>query len=311
MKHTPPLKWLLLLALVLAYAPVLTTPCAHAAAVKITWDANTEGDLDGYLLYWGQSPQQFNDPLVLSKDLTSCRMDDLLPDTAYCFAMKAVNSTGQESPLSEVASARTNPEAVPGVPADWYARYGLDPNAPSVDALDPDRDGYPNLAEWEGDTDPTDCRSIPGPAIKRRIKATIVTLRAGCTMKAVDGTAGTVASRKAKEVSRGIVAGVVVYTYQGYVDVPCGLRPEVQFVDGKGVAHLLSFYSDPNRTFLTPYIKVSPLKGALSPIDLGIARYNKGGATCSKNPLTQVDRDEDGVADYRDPDYLVYLRGLS
>jgi hypothetical protein len=47
------------------------------------------------------------------------------------------------------------------VPNDWFEKYGLP--IEDADALDqdPDRDGFTNLDEWQGGTDPTDKNSHP------------------------------------------------------------------------------------------------------------------------------------------------------
>jgi hypothetical protein len=54
-----------------------------------------------------------------------------------------------------------NTQVHPPVPNDWFERYGL-PIA-DADALDqdPDGDGFTNLDEWQGGTDPTDKNSHP------------------------------------------------------------------------------------------------------------------------------------------------------
>ena len=47
------------------------------------------------------------------------------------------------------------------VPNDWFEKYGLP--IEDADALDqdPDKDGFTNLDEWQGETDPTDKNSHP------------------------------------------------------------------------------------------------------------------------------------------------------
>ena len=52
------------------------------------------------------------------------------------------------------------------VPNDWFEKYGLP--IEDADALeqDPDKDGFTNLDEWQGETDPTDKNSHPGYTTK-------------------------------------------------------------------------------------------------------------------------------------------------
>ena len=52
------------------------------------------------------------------------------------------------------------------VPNDWFEKYGL--AIEDADALeqDPDKDGFTNLDEWQGETDPTDKNSHPGYTTK-------------------------------------------------------------------------------------------------------------------------------------------------
>ncbi len=54
-----------------------------------------------------------------------------------------------------------NTEVHPPVPNDWFEKYGL--AIEDADALDqdPDKDGFTNLDEWQGGTDPTNKDSHP------------------------------------------------------------------------------------------------------------------------------------------------------
>jgi bifunctional DNA-binding transcriptional regulator/antitoxin component of YhaV-PrlF toxin-antitoxin module len=45
------------------------------------------------------------------------------------------------------------------VPAEWFSRYGLDPNDPLVLQSDPDQDRATCYQEWAADTDPTSALS--------------------------------------------------------------------------------------------------------------------------------------------------------
>jgi hypothetical protein len=54
-----------------------------------------------------------------------------------------------------------NTQVHPPVPNDWFEKYGL--AIEDSDALDqdPDKDGFTNLDEWQGNTDPTKAESHP------------------------------------------------------------------------------------------------------------------------------------------------------
>jgi len=50
----------------------------------------------------------------------------------------------------------------PPVPNEWFEKYGLPIQDADVLDQDPDGDGFTNLDEWQGGTDPTDPNSHPG-----------------------------------------------------------------------------------------------------------------------------------------------------
>lgn len=90
-----------------------------AATVSLTWDANSETDLGGYRVYYktdssalpfdgvgaaeGVSPVDVN-------NLTSATLSGLDPGRTYYFAVTAYNTSGLESPYSNIVEF---PETVP------------------------------------------------------------------------------------------------------------------------------------------------------------------------------------------------------
>ena len=54
-----------------------------------------------------------------------------------------------------------NTQVHPPVPNDWFEKYGLPIEDADVLDEDPDKDGFTNLDEWQGGTDPTDKNSHP------------------------------------------------------------------------------------------------------------------------------------------------------
>ena len=55
-----------------------------------------------------------------------------------------------------------NTQVHPPVPNDWFEKYGLPIEDADVLDQDPDKDGFTNLDEWQGGTDPTTERFAPG-----------------------------------------------------------------------------------------------------------------------------------------------------
>jgi hypothetical protein len=54
-----------------------------------------------------------------------------------------------------------NTQVHPPVPNEWFEKYGLQIEDPDVLDEDPDKDGFTNLDEWQGRTDPSDPNSHP------------------------------------------------------------------------------------------------------------------------------------------------------
>jgi len=54
-----------------------------------------------------------------------------------------------------------NTQVHPPVPNDWFEKYGLHIEYADVLDQDPDKDGFTNLDEWQGGTDPIDKNSHP------------------------------------------------------------------------------------------------------------------------------------------------------
>ncbi|HUK29938.1 MAG TPA: hypothetical protein VLV89_02420 [Candidatus Acidoferrum sp.] len=78
------------------------------AYVELSWDINAEPDLAGYLVYRSEQPdtpgQKLNSQLLLSptfRDMTA------LPGKRYFYRVSAIDTAGNESPLSSSVSAET------------------------------------------------------------------------------------------------------------------------------------------------------------------------------------------------------------
>ncbi len=110
-------KKLLLLIVMLC----CTSPLAHAATVTLAWDANTESDLAGYKLYYGDMPRAQEDysqsVTIGNKDASTWELS--LEPGVYYFAITAYDSSGNESApstelMTEVVSI--DPPGKPGQP---------------------------------------------------------------------------------------------------------------------------------------------------------------------------------------------------
>ena len=62
-------------------------------------------------------------------------------------------------------------EVHPPVPNEWLEQFGLPIAESGVLAQDPDTDGFPNLEEWHGRTNPTDKNSHPPFIAKLKMKS--------------------------------------------------------------------------------------------------------------------------------------------
>jgi len=62
-------------------------------------------------------------------------------------------------------------EIHPPVPNEWLEQFGLPIAEADVLNQDPDSDGFTNLDEWQGHTNPTDKNSRPDYVVKLRLKS--------------------------------------------------------------------------------------------------------------------------------------------
>ncbi len=99
---------------------------ATAADVVLAWDPNTESDLAGYKIYYGNSSGVYSTVVTIGTQ-TTYTISGLAPGTYY-FAVTAFNTSGLESGYSNEVS--TTVSGTPGT-------NGCDLNADSsVNALD-------------------------------------------------------------------------------------------------------------------------------------------------------------------------------
>ena len=76
-------------------------PPSGGASATVTWNANTEPDLGGYLVSYGTSSLSYSNSISVGK-VTSATVSGLTVGTTYYFAVKAVDTTGNQSEYSDV-----------------------------------------------------------------------------------------------------------------------------------------------------------------------------------------------------------------
>lgn len=87
----------LIAAIVLGYAAL--TGYAQQS-VQLEWDANTESDLAGYKVYFGQASTNYSAPVDVG-NTTTASVSNLSEGATYYFAVTAYSTSGLESPFSQ------------------------------------------------------------------------------------------------------------------------------------------------------------------------------------------------------------------
>jgi len=93
---------------------------AMAADVTLAWDANSEPDLAGYILFYGTASGQYTQQvtinardgdgaIIAAPQHTVTGLDD---DTTYFFAIKATNAAGNQSDFSDELAYTVRPGQV-------------------------------------------------------------------------------------------------------------------------------------------------------------------------------------------------------
>jgi len=73
------------------------------AEATVSWDANTEKDLNGYKIYYGTNSGNYDNEIDVGND-TSYTVANLDSNTTYYFAVTAYDFSGNESRFSEEVS---------------------------------------------------------------------------------------------------------------------------------------------------------------------------------------------------------------
>jgi BarA-like signal transduction histidine kinase len=135
--------------LALAFACVLTPAVLHAGSVTLNWNPNPEADVVGYVVLYGTDSGAYAFTQQVG-NVTTATVTGLKAGKTYYFAIRAVNSDGLSSPVSDEVSTVVPTTSPTGETLDhWKARFAIT----DMDA-DPDGDGVSNMDEFLDGTDP-------------------------------------------------------------------------------------------------------------------------------------------------------------
>ena len=99
-------------ALFVVFASMVSN--AHAAQVQLAWDPNSEPDLAGYKLYFGQSSRNYQFVVDVGNETTYSLLG-LTEDETYYFAATAYDFSENESDFSNEVSLTAAPAIVPEI----------------------------------------------------------------------------------------------------------------------------------------------------------------------------------------------------
>jgi hypothetical protein len=107
---------------------------AHAASVKLAWDAATDGVTKGYVVLYGTAPGQYTGSINVGL-VATYTITNLTAGTRYCFVAQAYDAAGTRSDSSSevcTTTAGTAPSApAPSTPSAPNAGSQTTPSSPS------------------------------------------------------------------------------------------------------------------------------------------------------------------------------------
>lgn len=86
-------------ALLTSLSILIYTTFSYAVQVTLEWNANTEQDLSGYIIYQGTSSKDYDASMDVGK-WTSATISKLEDNETYYFAVTAYDTEGNESGYS-------------------------------------------------------------------------------------------------------------------------------------------------------------------------------------------------------------------
>lgn len=135
--------------IVVVSAMLLTPALLRAGSVTISWNANPEADVVGYVVLYGTQSGVYAFSQPVGK-VTTATLANLKDGQTYYIVIRAVNADGLSGPMSGEVSAVVSPTSPTDETLDsWKARFGI-----SDMTADPDGDGVSNMDEFLNGTDP-------------------------------------------------------------------------------------------------------------------------------------------------------------
>ena len=133
----------------LACLLILLPAVVHSADVTLAWDANSESDLAGYILYYGTSSGNYTSNIDVG-NITQYTIAGLQDGETYYFAVTAYNDADLESDYSEelahmVGNGFPTTPAAPAGPSSGYTDTSY---AFNTSASDPDGDPLEYQFDW-------------------------------------------------------------------------------------------------------------------------------------------------------------------
>lgn len=109
---TRPTSWRHTLCSFLLVLAGLAAP-AYAAEVQLAWDANTESDLAGYIVLIGTQSGVYTQSMEVAPSTPQAEVSSLATGATYYFAVRAFNTAGLQSGLSNEVSVALGPVLLP------------------------------------------------------------------------------------------------------------------------------------------------------------------------------------------------------
>jgi hypothetical protein len=121
--------------------PTFSLQNIHAAEITLAWDQNSEPDIAGYRIYYGQESHSYTNVVDVG-NYTSCIIADLEDDKTYYFVATAYNTDGYESGYSnEISNAEpgTTPDQSPDENAEPVTTPDQSPDENDEPVTTPDQ----------------------------------------------------------------------------------------------------------------------------------------------------------------------------
>jgi len=97
----------LILLIIFVAKLIFTTQIIYGASLNLAWDANTEGDIAGYKIYYEISSRDYGETIDV-ENITTYELSGLTDGTTYYIALTAYDILNNESEKSDEINASTN-----------------------------------------------------------------------------------------------------------------------------------------------------------------------------------------------------------